>query len=365
MIRNSGYYKVSMEITTGCNFRCVYCPHGNENVEPRYMSLDKARKTLDQIKGLGGIEYVELNLLGEPFLHRNLFEIIDHANSIKLPVRLITNGAYLKPGSIESLCEHKPAMLKVSVETLDESVYILLRGATMYQPYKDYMKTIKGFVMNKRVRTDLSDVQIQLDLLYVPNWWKRRLAGTLPKDWFLKYIYHDKFTLINDVATFLEDMVSGDAAAHIFPLPAPPRSYRLEKLAENFAEIKKSGFSNQIPLYRLQKNLFITLKSYCSWINIKDKMPTTEVIPCNTDKFGILADGRVVLCCSDYDGSTAIGNVFKKPLYDILNDRKHHIYALRKGYSVFEMCDNCQGYFSYRHKLLRGICGHHKKARGL
>ena len=35
--------------------------------------------------------------------------------------------------------------------------------------------------------------------------------------------------------------------------------------------------------------------------------------------FGILSDGTVVPCCADYDGAMAMGNVFEKPLAEILD----------------------------------------------
>ena len=45
--------------------------------------------------------------------------------------------------------------------------------------------------------------------------------------------------------------------------------------------------------------------------------------------FGILSDGTVVPCCADYDGAMAMGNVFEKPLAEILNSP--HTLELRRA----------------------------------
>lgn len=39
-------------------------------------------------------------------------------------------------------------------------------------------------------------------------------------------------------------------------------------------------------------------------------------------QLAILADGQVIPCCLDHNGRLALGNIFREPLADILNNEK-------------------------------------------
>ena len=61
------------------------------------------------------------------------------------------------------------------------------------------------------------------------------------------------------------------------------------------------------------------------------------------DHFGILCDGTVVPCCLDSDGVIDLGNVFNKPVSEILESPRAK--AMRAGFScrkaTEELCRRC------------------------
>ena len=61
------------------------------------------------------------------------------------------------------------------------------------------------------------------------------------------------------------------------------------------------------------------------------------------DHFGILSDGTVVPCCLDSDGVINLGNIFEKPLEDILNSERAK--AIKHGFgckkAVEDLCKRC------------------------
>lgn len=67
------------------------------------------------------------------------------------------------------------------------------------------------------------------------------------------------------------------------------------------------------------------------------------------DQLGILSDGTVVPCCLDADGEIALGNVFEKPLSEILSsERAVKLKAsLEKGRVSEKLCRRC-GYAQKR-----------------
>ncbi|MBP3283916.1 MAG: radical SAM protein [Clostridia bacterium] len=61
------------------------------------------------------------------------------------------------------------------------------------------------------------------------------------------------------------------------------------------------------------------------------------------DHFGILADGTVVPCCLDNEGTLALGNIFREEIHTILSSEKaKRIYDGFSGHrAVYEKCQAC------------------------
>ena len=61
------------------------------------------------------------------------------------------------------------------------------------------------------------------------------------------------------------------------------------------------------------------------------------------EQFGILSDGTVVPCCLDSEGVIALGNVFSKPLEEILRSPRATAIGegFRRGVAVEELCRRC------------------------
>jgi MoaA/NifB/PqqE/SkfB family radical SAM enzyme len=81
---------IAIDVIEGCNFSCFFCPAKDikENV---YMDLDLYKRIILEAKELG-ITIVDLiPVKGEPFLHPDIYEILDFANQHMKEVKFITN----------------------------------------------------------------------------------------------------------------------------------------------------------------------------------------------------------------------------------------------------------------------------------
>jgi MoaA/NifB/PqqE/SkfB family radical SAM enzyme len=55
-------------------------------------------------------------------------------------------------------------------------------------------------------------------------------------------------------------------------------------------------------------------------------------------------DGEVIPCCYDYNNKIVLGNAFKQPVLEILNEKKYKLlrYAHKSGlFNIFPYCDQC------------------------
>lgn len=344
--KDLGYKKVSLEITNICNFKCIYCPYCLDEIKKRQMTEKEIYRAIDELKTCGGneLEYLELNVLGEPLTHPNISEVIQYAHKQGIKIKLITNGSLLSLENIDNILNNQPAILKISLESLNRKDFSFIRGTGML--FDDYLARVTTLIKRRLEYGNEISTIIQIDICYISRYYLKRIAGMMPADKCINYIYRDKRLLFKDVLYFL-NKIQKDCEEF---------KYDNETLFYNFNRIKKSSFSNDIPLYRISDNIILTLKEYYPWVNVKNKYPAhNRDVSCMTDKMGILADGRVVLCCLDWKGETAIGNIFNSNLKDILLDSAYKINGLRKGEFISEICKRCRGYFSKRHKLLKEI----------
>ena len=96
--------------------------------------------------------------------------------------------------------------------------------------------------------------------------------------------------------------------------------------------------------YRIMDKLHVEYGDRFEWPDAEGDMLGDEVF-CHGmgDHFGILSDGTVIPCCLDADGEIALGNLFVKPLSDILSSERAQ--AIRHGFeckrAVEELCKRC------------------------
>jgi len=91
-----------VSLTAHCNFRCKGCHYGRDFMPGRQLSLPIVRDLLDDAKTIG---FNKVRLYGgEPLLHRDLPEMIEHATNLGLDFWVTTNGFLLRQ-RIDSLFE--------------------------------------------------------------------------------------------------------------------------------------------------------------------------------------------------------------------------------------------------------------------
>ena len=96
--------------------------------------------------------------------------------------------------------------------------------------------------------------------------------------------------------------------------------------------------------YRVRDKLFLEWGDRFGWPD-KDNEIQEGVPVCYgmREQFGILCDGTVVPCCLDSEGVINLGNVFEKPLAEILSSPRAKAIGdgFRNGVAVEELCRRC------------------------
>ncbi len=116
-------YPIYMEISPSgaCNQRCVYCGLDFMEYKPRYIKTDILKKRISELGALG-LKSIMYAGEGEPFLHKEIIEIIKHTRKAGIDVAATTNGVLLKKEIIDKIL---PDMewIKVSINGATKETY--------------------------------------------------------------------------------------------------------------------------------------------------------------------------------------------------------------------------------------------------
>ncbi len=95
---------------------------------------------------------------------------------------------------------------------------------------------------------------------------------------------------------------------------------------------------------KITENLYLQFGDKFDWPDLNAKTENNTAFCYGLrDQIGILADGTVVPCCLDNNGSINLGNIFENDLKDIINSQKaldiYNGFSSRKA--VEELCRKC------------------------
>ena len=117
--------ELQIEPTNQCNLKCVMCPHSVVSPPPRdNMSLEVFDRVLREFDSLTS---VFIQGLGEPLLHKNLCEMIEHAKQRGLETAFITNMTIVNDSMAERLVRAGHDYIFVSIDSMDPAVVASIR----------------------------------------------------------------------------------------------------------------------------------------------------------------------------------------------------------------------------------------------
>lgn len=132
---------VRIDLTGRCNLRCTHCQAsmflGKRNLE---LSTTEWKKILDQLAEAGAVTVGFLG--GEPFLRKDLLEVMAHAKKLGLKTTVTTNGTMISQGIAESLILELDTYTVFSLDGPSSESHDQVRGAGTFDKT---ISTIKKF----------------------------------------------------------------------------------------------------------------------------------------------------------------------------------------------------------------------------
>jgi len=253
------FRRVFIEITNVCNLACGFCAATSR--PPAFMTPEMFEAVASQVRPFAKV--VSLHVLGEPFMHPRLPEILRICSRLGLRVNLVTNGTLLDKFGPAVFAEKCLSQVTFSLHSL---------AALPFGERPQKLRRLAEFAGGKRGPFKIAF----------------RLRGRREDAFFKETLGY----LIN-----------------AFPASRPQEGY--EQAATPGAKSSGAGV-------KLADNVYLNIGALFEWRGGGGGKNKTGCLGLR-HHFAVLCAGEVVPCCADYDGNLSIGNVNKRPLADILS----------------------------------------------
>lgn len=274
--------KLIIENTNMCNAACIMCPYTKMTRNKGVMSFELFKKIIDEYSTSTLTKRLQMNNIGEPLLDSSLIRKIRYAKEKGIDqVFFFTNGSILDGKISEELIDSGLDYMIISLDGITKETYEKVR---VNLKFGEVINNIKNFlVLRERNGSDKPQIEVHITLLNENR--------------------HDEKEFVKKIKNMV-DYVSV-AYAH---------DWAGQQEAKNIEYIQKSH--------------------------------QTKLAPCSNlwSELTILWNGRVALCCVDYDGKVILGDVNKESLGTIWGGKRLQMirgYHLKRQFDQIELCKKC------------------------
>ncbi len=289
MMQMSGpkFDRVNVEIINTCNLKCSFCPTPERQMAR--MSVEQFSNVARTLKPM--TKEVVLHLLGEPLSHPQFSSITQAASDAALPLNIVTNGLLLTGERVTAALHPVVRQISISLQSFGDNF--------PDQNPETYVAKIKSFT--DRAQIERPDLYLNL------RFWDLDGIGATETN-------HNQ-ELRREIA----------------------KAYNVDWDGLSVDVRRKKN-------HKLSGRLYLHFDSRFTWPSMDNPILQDNGF-CHGLKghFGIHADGTVVPCCLDHQATIALGNIFSKPLEEILESPRAR--AMKEGFKrgelVEDLCKRC------------------------
>lgn len=292
---------LDVEPINRCNFRCPHCQVTHWEKPAAQLSRERFGQLLDQFPALGK---VKLQGMGEPFLHRQLEELLEEAQERGIEPGLISNGSLLTEARIQRLLELPELRLTISLDGATAATFEAMRpGSKFEQVCANLGRLVQARGERSAPRIEVWTVVTRANLAELPD--LVRLVRSLGADRLTLQLFVSDWGKPSMKARAREIRVSDPA------------------LEETLKTAREVGLA--VDVYRGD---LLSRAKKCAW-------PWTGAF--------VAANGDVVPCCILADAEVArMGNLFEQPFSQIWNGESYRELRRRiRDHDLPDYCRNC------------------------
>ncbi|HXV59046.1 MAG TPA: radical SAM protein [Vicinamibacteria bacterium] len=320
-----------VEITNLCNFHCTFCPDEIMERHRGMMPFEDAVKVFDQVARerhrLGPLYPVKLHQMGEPTIHPRLVDIVRYAEREKgIAIELNTNCSLLTPELVDGLYDAGLTNLILSYQTPDAESFLTRKAKSKKLTFDIYLEKVRMAVERKIAKA--APTRIEIDVMNTLGSSRIQIVGSNAKA--------DR--------VMLEWIAFARSLERKYGLA--PKKHDLNYVDGGFRFLEHDADTGR---YEILPGVDILWKELHTWGNVIQGRTTSSKVdgycPAPNEQFVILWDGTVTVCCTDYEGTLAMGNIHEQSIEEIWTGPKWRRMRQAMWQDVLESktCRVCKG----------------------
>lgn len=313
---------VLVYLTNACNSNCKYCSLSHEKL-PKELTTREWKMTILELRKWLGTFYLNIGG-GEPFLRKDIFEIIEFANNLGIITDVTTNGSLLDKKKIKKIINSHLSKIIFSLEGVRRETHDKSRKKGQFDKIMYAINLLK----NKNINITLNTVINRYNLDEVPS--------------LVRFAHENRLNGIKFVEVRVEFIKDKRMREDVWPKDKKKINFIIDELIR----LKREGYPifNSLQNLELIRKYFLTSKS------------TFKNIYCNFpfDQFYIAANGNILPCfLANEIFSRNFGNLRSNSPKDVweskayVSSRKQRMYCNRN-------CMIGEGYLT-NESILSGI----------
>lgn len=324
-------WNVSWQICAECNLRCKHCFfEGNESLYNHLLDLptEKIFSMIDELAN--DFSIVNLTITGgEPFLRKDIFEILEKIKSKNIVLYIQTNATLINEKMAERLSKilnNNLDCIQVSLDGACEEYYSKIRGKGWFNRSINGIKNLRKYSIPVTVNTTILSTNLDnlLDIY--------KLCTTLDIQ---------KFSLTRFVPVNKSQLYLIPEAQKLFKTLASIIDYEQEHISNVRLDLHAIKFFDLVATQDLRNIVDIYLKE-----NSVKYPVLCENVSCHIHNIlYINCDGLVSFCFRANDKAMALGDAKQESLFDIWERRDKNLFFQPRLKSNM-LCAKCK-YFSF------------------
>ncbi len=125
---------VGVELCSGCNWSCEYCPVHSKRKPYNVMSMDLFQEIVDKIVEHKSVQYISINSYNEPTVDPYFEQRIMYLSGKRLKLMLNTNGTLLNKSRLALLRESGLTVeLSFNLPSVEKDIFVKMTGSKKYE----------------------------------------------------------------------------------------------------------------------------------------------------------------------------------------------------------------------------------------
>jgi len=335
---------VHIEVTSRCNHACGFCPQPKRSVQ---MDMDLAafKRVVDGVSWCGSATGIDLAGYGEPLLHPQLWEMVEYAKKRAMPVFLYTNGTQWQDDTTARLLDSGLEAVIFGINANNPEVYKKVHGHDDLAQVRMHVLELLKLKKERGLRTPKVAVQIvkaQINNEEIEAFWR-------------EWSYTDRFERMS-LSDYDHVAAQGELRMKSIEIERREKDQETRQAALkqlNVAHQQKywDAFYRhaELPLEHVVIQRCNDFAGQLDDQRVVDFTPLQR-FPCRQVSYGlmVLADGAVVPCQQDFNGTLALGNINETDLAQLWHDAKMiNLQADQRAgsYDTNPLCAKCRDWY--------------------